>query len=702
MSKFLLFLLALPAVSATNLCEAPAEVREAFKRPAEKASLGRDRIEFTRSVLAKFPNDLWANRTYQDAFRQGLVYQQAVIDEYKAALAKHSGDPEYLYLYARVLIGTKTPAAIETLDQAIAKDSGYAPARLSLAEIYRAPNFKDAEKAKANLKVWMAACPSGFEGFHLLERMDDAEFVRTNAARLRTLLAARTDDLAIGNYRTLWMLEFQSNPAPEFARVRESIRADLAMLRALDESGGSTSPSTLRSALREGYKLAGDAEGTKWIEAKHPSSGASADPGESIKVSMDWQTAHPYPKPDAAGKIDPSAFEARNKAFLDVTGEWVAKWPNDSHAWSQRITALQMNRDTSDAEVESAAEGLKKASPGASTDFRIATVYVQRNMHLDDVPELVKKGLADIDKTPAPARASDLYPVPSQGAGNIQLMTRISGYFALSEAYLKLSRMQESSDALAELRQQLDEHKPDQQSNDFDKRMWGDNYSSYWNRMGQIAEKQGHKLDALTYYQNQIRRSSMPPDKNYIARQAKTLWTNLGGTPAAWDAWLANVETVKPVAITVATTHSEWTDKNTLLPAFQLADMNGNTWQLTKLQGKVTLVNLWATWCAPCKRELPLLQKLYEKVKDRSDVQVITFNTDDNPGLIEQFMKENKYTFPVLPARSYVDKIVPSLSIPRNWIVNKQAILKRESVGFITSSEGDWVEKMLNTMVKAN
>lgn len=323
-------------------------------------------------------------------------------------------------------------------------------------------------------------------------------------------------------------------------------------------------------------------------------------------------------------------------------------------------------------------------------------------MHLEEIPNLVNQGLKNLENLPGSTMTSDLYPLPSTSPQSIPMMNRISGYGTLSDAYLKLNRTQNSLDALTEMRKLLDQHKPDSGTNQIDKRMWDDQYSGYWNKMGQIAEKQGRKLDALSYFQNQIRSSSIPVNTNPAARQAKTLWTDLGGTTAAWDAWFANLEVAKPKSIATANVISDWTDKDTVLPTFQLADTNGKSWMLTNLQGKVTLVNLWATWCAPCKQELPLLQSLYEKVKDRSDVQVLTFNTDDNPGLIEQFMKENKYTFPVLPARAYVDALVPSLSIPRNWIVNKEGVLKRESVGFGSSSKGDWVDKMLDTMVKAN
>jgi hypothetical protein len=94
------------------------------------------------------------------------------------------------------------------------------------------------------------------------------------------------------------------------------------------------------------------------------------------------------------------------------------------------------------------------------------------------------------------------------------------------------------------------------------------------------------------------------------------------------------------------------------------------------------------------------LQKLYNKVRERKDLTVLTLNTDDNLGLILPFLEENKYTFPVLPADAYVHKLVPELSIPRNWIVDANGVLKTERVGF-GGGDDKWVDDMIAVMEKA-
>ncbi|MGI8989152.1 MAG: redoxin domain-containing protein [Bryobacteraceae bacterium] len=676
-----LLILAAPVVCHAQPCEASSQVRDALKDIPKTSA---------RAVLDKFPDDVWAHRAYQNTFRQGPVYRQTVIDEYKTLIEKRSGSPEYLYLYGRTLVGTKTPDAIETFDQALAKEPRYAPAHLSLTEIYRAPNFKDAGKAQAHLEAWMSACPAQFEGFHDLERMENSEFVRRSVARMRTLIENRTDAVALGHYRILWTLEFQTHPAPEYARVREGIRNDLTKLRGMDPAD----KPFLAATLREGYKLIDDKDGLKWVDEKFSAASANV----AMEAFQDWQKAHPYPQPKD-GKFDPNAYRDRNKALLDVTAEWIRKWPDDTFVWTQRLMALQMNRETADAEVERVAEGLRKtgtsAGGGSTSMFQIASLYLQRNMHLNEIPDMVKKGMEELSKAPPPAMASDLYPPPSgMSMQSLQLMNRMTGYNTLADAYLKTDRLDQALAALADMRKSLDENKPPDSGKDFERRSWAQNDSTYWSKMGQVAEKQGRKLDALTFYRNELRGAPYPATQDFVKSKAKVLWTDLGGTDSAWDAWLARVEPVKPIVATGPRT--EWEKMNKPLPAFELTDMTGKTWRLADIKGKTTLINLWATWCEPCRQELPHLQKLYEKLKDRPDIRIVTLNTDDNPGMIEPFLKENKYTFPVMPARAYVDTMVPSLSIPRNWIVDKDAVLRLESVGF--DSGDKWIDRMTGTI----
>ncbi|HEU4767764.1 MAG TPA: TlpA disulfide reductase family protein, partial [Pyrinomonadaceae bacterium] len=112
----------------------------------------------------------------------------------------------------------------------------------------------------------------------------------------------------------------------------------------------------------------------------------------------------------------------------------------------------------------------------------------------------------------------------------------------------------------------------------------------------------------------------------------------------------------------------------------------------------VAFINLWATWCSPCREELPYVQKLREQLKDRKDVVVLTLNIDEEVGVVQLFMKENKYSFPVLLGQAYADAQGVN-SIPRNWVVAVDGKVMFEGIGFGNDGE-EWMKKAAQVIEK--
>jgi thiol-disulfide isomerase/thioredoxin len=136
-----------------------------------------------------------------------------------------------------------------------------------------------------------------------------------------------------------------------------------------------------------------------------------------------------------------------------------------------------------------------------------------------------------------------------------------------------------------------------------------------------------------------------------------------------------------------------WRWRKMPLAELDLRDLDGHLWKLRELEGKVALVNVWATWCGPCTKELPLVQKLHESLKGRADTVVLSLNIDDDPEKARKYAAEHKLTFPVLPASKYVTKAIgPSISIPRSWIVGG-GLLTAESLGFNDGQGEAWLAK---------
>lgn len=112
---------------------------------------------------------------------------------------------------------------------------------------------------------------------------------------------------------------------------------------------------------------------------------------------------------------------------------------------------------------------------------------------------------------------------------------------------------------------------------------------------------------------------------------------------------------------------------------FMLLDKEGNEISLSSLKGKVVFLNFWASWCGPCKAEMPHIQKVYEEYKDK-DVVILAVNlTPSEEGGIEgvnSFLEKNNYTFPVLYDKDgSVAKKYRVRGIPTTYIINKEGII---------------------------
>lgn len=119
-------------------------------------------------------------------------------------------------------------------------------------------------------------------------------------------------------------------------------------------------------------------------------------------------------------------------------------------------------------------------------------------------------------------------------------------------------------------------------------------------------------------------------------------------------------------------------DKETESIDFSLVNQYGKTISLASLRGKVVFLNFWATWCPPCRQELPHVQSLYEKYKDSDEVAIITVvlpggQEKSKDGIIE-FMNENQYTMPVLFDTGEVYGGFGISSMPTTFMIDKEGI----------------------------
>jgi peroxiredoxin len=123
-------------------------------------------------------------------------------------------------------------------------------------------------------------------------------------------------------------------------------------------------------------------------------------------------------------------------------------------------------------------------------------------------------------------------------------------------------------------------------------------------------------------------------------------------------------------------------------PNFKTKLIDGQEVQLSDYKGQVVLINIWATWCAPCREETPELVDLYEEYKD--DGFVVLGVSMDKQGLsvVKPFMEKYEVTYPmIIDDGTVTKKYDPSMGIPTTYIINKEGHMVYYAVGAVSKRE---------------
>ena len=136
-------------------------------------------------------------------------------------------------------------------------------------------------------------------------------------------------------------------------------------------------------------------------------------------------------------------------------------------------------------------------------------------------------------------------------------------------------------------------------------------------------------------------------------------------------------------------------------PDFSYSTENGKITTLSDLKGKVVWINFFATWCPPCRQELPLLQKeVYDKLKSNPEFELIILGREHSWEEINKFTADNKFTMPFYPDMGRkVFSLYASQNIQRNFIIDKEGKIAVESTGF-TEKEFEEIIKKTEVLLK--
>lgn len=156
------------------------------------------------------------------------------------------------------------------------------------------------------------------------------------------------------------------------------------------------------------------------------------------------------------------------------------------------------------------------------------------------------------------------------------------------------------------------------------------------------------------------------------------LWALVGAGAVVLIAWLGR-ESYRPVLT------------GTQAPNFSAFTLDGGDMSLADYRDKVVLVNIWATWCAPCREEMPSMQRLYDEFAD-TDFEILAVSVDalvgesdasGNPGgNLQAFADEYDLTFPIVhdPAGN-IQRIYQTTGVPETFLIGRDGIIYKKVAG---------------------
>jgi peroxiredoxin len=121
-------------------------------------------------------------------------------------------------------------------------------------------------------------------------------------------------------------------------------------------------------------------------------------------------------------------------------------------------------------------------------------------------------------------------------------------------------------------------------------------------------------------------------------------------------------------------------------PDFELENLANETVKLSEMQGKIVVINFWATWCEPCKVEMPFFEKLFSR--SQSNLAILAVNFDEPSQEVEKFVDEYQLSFPVLlDPGGNVQELYRVRGYPTTFVVDEAGVIQFHHIGLITEGQ---------------
>jgi peroxiredoxin len=135
-------------------------------------------------------------------------------------------------------------------------------------------------------------------------------------------------------------------------------------------------------------------------------------------------------------------------------------------------------------------------------------------------------------------------------------------------------------------------------------------------------------------------------------------------------------------------------------PAFSLQSVRGGSVSLAQFKGDVVMINFWASWCGPCRQEMPLLDSIYKQYRDMG-FTLLGVNVEPDAGSADAWLKKTPVSYPILfDPKSQVSQLYQVQAMPTTVIIDRQGIVRYVHSGYLPGDENQYMNSIRSLIVQ--
>jgi peroxiredoxin len=160
----------------------------------------------------------------------------------------------------------------------------------------------------------------------------------------------------------------------------------------------------------------------------------------------------------------------------------------------------------------------------------------------------------------------------------------------------------------------------------------------------------------------------------------------------------SDVVEIQPPVVPVSNSTKVGLQEGELAPDFELETLDGQQLKLSEMKGKKVILNFWASWCPPCKAEMPHMQSFYEEQKqDNVEIFAVNLtNSERKEGAVDQFVADYGLTFPILLDRTgEIGDFYRAYTIPTSYYIDSNGVITKKIIG---PMDMEMMNKLINSM----